>query len=70
MRLEFPSIENADKLLLGFYSTGHAKIKYGWGFKLLEILKYGAIGVLFCSKRKHKVCLGFSFIERSEVMYC
>ena len=70
MRLEFPSIENADKLLLGFYSTGHAKIKHGWGFKLLEILKYGVIRVLYCSKRKHKVRLGFSFIERSEVVHC
>ena len=70
VQLEFSSIENADKLLLGFYSTVHAKIKYGWGFKLLEMLKYGAIGVLYCSKRKYKVRLGFSFLERSEVMYC
>ena len=70
VRLEFSSTENADKLLLGFYSTGHAKIKYDWGFKLLEMLKYGAIGDLHCSKRKYKVRLGFSFIERSEVMYC
>ena len=70
VQLEFSSIENADKLLLGFYSTGHAKIKYCWGFKLLGMLKYGAIGVLYCSKRKYKVRLGFSFIERSEVMYC
>ena len=70
VRVKFSSIENTDKSLLGFYSTGDAKIKYNWGFKLLEMLKYGAIGVLYCSKRKYKVCLGFSFIERSEVMYC
>ena len=70
VRLEFSCIENAAKLLLEFYSTGHAKIKYGWDFKLLEMLNYCAIGVLYCSERKHKVRLAFSFIETSEVMYC
>ena len=70
VQLKFSSPENADKLLLSFYSTRHAKIKYGRDFKLLEMLKYGLIGVLYCSKRKYKVHLGFYFIERSEVMYC
>ena len=70
VRLEFSSIENAEiSYCLGFI-TGHAKIKYGWGFKLLEMLKYGTIGVLYFSKRKYKVRLGFPFIEWSEVMYC
>ena len=61
-------LKSKNKVQLEF-SSGHAKIKYGWGFKLLEMLKYGMIGVLYCSK-KYKVRLGFSFIERSKVMYC
>ena len=62
VRLEFSCIENAAKLLLEFYSTGHAKIKYGWGFKLLQMLNYCAIGVLYCSKRKHKARLFFFLV--------
>ena len=69
VRLEVSSIENTDKLLLECYSTGHVNIKYGWGFKLLEMLKYGEIGALYCSKRKYKIRLGFYFIERCEVVY-
>ena len=57
-------------LLLGLYSTGYAKIKYVWGFKLLEMLNYDTIGVLYCSKKKYKVRLVFSLIEIAEVMYC
>ena len=51
-----------------FYSIGYAKIKYDWGVKLLEMLKYGTIGVLYCSKRKYKVWLGFSLIESANVL--
>ena len=51
-----------------FYSIGHAKLKYDSGVKLLEMLKYGTIGVLYCSKRKYKVWLGFSFIESANVL--
>ena len=51
-----------------FYSIGHAKIKYDWGVKLLEMLKYGTIGFLYCSKRKYKVWLGFSLIESANVL--
>ena len=59
-----------NKLLLEFYSIGYAKIKNGWGFKLLEMLKYGTTGVFHCSKRKNKELLGISFIEGAEIMYC
>ena len=45
VQLEFSPTENADKLLLGSYSTEHAKKRYDCGFKLLEMLKYDAIGV-------------------------
>ena len=59
VRLEFSSIENAEiSYCLGFI-TEHAKIKYGWGFKLLEMLKYGTIGLLNCSKRNIRYGLGF-----------
>ena len=62
-------LQNLDKKL-GLYSTGYAKIKYVWGFKLLEMLNYDTIGVLYCSKKKYKVRLVFSLIENAEVMYC
>ena len=68
--LEFSYIENVEQVTAGFYFIGHAKITYGWGFKLLEMLKYGTIGILYCSQRKYKVRLGFSFIESAEIMHC
>ena len=66
VRLEFSSIENAEIYCWGFI-IGHAKIKHRWGFKSLKMLKYGTIGVLYCLKRKYKLWLGFSFIDRAEV---
>ena len=68
--LQFSSIENAEIIYCCGFITGHARIKYGWGFKLFEMLKYGTTVLLSCSKRKYKVWLGFSLMERYEVMYC
>ena len=66
--LQFSSIENAEIIYCCGFITGHARIKYSWGFKLLEMLKYGTIGVLYCSKRKYKVQLGSPFTEKADVM--
>ena len=69
-QLEFSSIENAKiSYCWSFILLDMLGLKYGWGFKLLEMLKYSAIAVLYCSKRKYKVRLGFSFIEKFEVMH-
>ena len=60
VRLEFSSIENAEiSYCLGFI-TGHAKIKYSWGFKLLEmLLDMVRLGSYIAQKENIRYGLGF-----------
>ena len=46
-----------------FYSIGHAKLKYDWGVKLLEMLKYGTIELRSYIVQKENIRFGLGFLS-------
>ena len=58
-----------NKVRLGIYSIGNAKIKYGWQWSSLNRPKQGTAEDLFHRTSQNKVWLGIYFIENAEIRY-
>ena len=56
-----------NKVGMGFSSLQNAEIRYGWGFMLLKMLKYGTAGVLVHLKCWTNVLLGSYIVENAKI---